>query len=188
VLGDVMGKKWKAWYFAVAYAGYVRSSVRIALRSEQEISASDILQRVNESVFHDERISEVFVTLTILILDNKKKTIQYAGAGDLPLLHKSGENVKTIESKGLLLGFDADAQYNDNEINLNSGDEIFLFTDGIIESRNPEGEMYTKERVEESLKEIPEGKDSMTVIKDKFINFTASKFEDDISLIAIKVL
>lgn len=188
VLGDVMGKKWKAWYFAVAYAGYVRSSVRIALRSEKEISSSSILERVNESVYHDERISEVFVTLTILLLDNNKRTIQYAGAGDLPLLYKSKNEIKTIESNGLLLGFDANAKYNDINIEINSGDELFLFTDGIIESRDPDGEMYTKERIEDSIKEVLSDSETFNVIKEKFVAFTHEKFEDDISLIGIKIL
>ena len=36
ILGDVMGKKWGAWYFAFAYASYVRSAMRVVLQTGKE--------------------------------------------------------------------------------------------------------------------------------------------------------
>ncbi len=185
VLGDVMGKKWKAWYFAVAYAGYVRSAVRFALNSNTEILPSKILESVNSSVFHDERIAEVFITLSILILDNNSKVIIYSGAGDLPLIFK-GKETKLISSRGLLLGFSETPEYDDIVIKTETNDELFLFTDGIIESRNPEGEMYGKDRLLKMIETLDSSKDSLTGIKENFSEFTQNKFEDDVSIISIK--
>jgi len=185
VLGDVMGKKWKAWYFAVAYAGYVRSAVRFALRADTEIQPSIILERVNNSVFHDERIADVFITLSILVLNNKSKIISYAGAGDLPLILK-GKETKFISSRGLLLGFSENPEYEDYIIETKPGDELFLFTDGIIESRNPAGEMYGKDRLIEMIKNLPASDNSLAQIKSKFSDFTKNKFEDDVTIISVK--
>jgi len=185
VLGDIMGKKWKAWYFAVAYAGYVRSAVRFALSNNTKILPSVILESVNQSVFHDERIAEVFITLSILVLDNKSKIISYAGAGDLPIIHKSKET-KFISSRGLLLGFSDKPEYNDLVINIKPNDELFLFTDGIIESRNPSGEMYGQDRLLEFIDNLDSKHDSIEQIKSKFSEFTQNKFEDDVTLISIK--
>ncbi|MBZ0178181.1 MAG: fused response regulator/phosphatase [Melioribacteraceae bacterium] len=187
VLGDVMGKKWKAWYFAVAYAGYVRSAVRFALKSETTVSPAEILAKVNESVHNDERIAEVFITLSVLVLDNKNKTVTYAGAGDLPILLKSNE-VKLIESHGLLLGFDANAKYKDNLVKLNSGEEIILFTDGLIESRNPSGELYGNERLIDAASRAEKSDDLLEFIKSDFNSFTNNVYEDDFSLISIKAV
>lgn len=187
VLGDVMGKKWKAWYFAVAYAGYVRSAVRFAIKSEATVSPAEILAKVNESVNNDERISEVFITLSVLLLNNKNKTVTYAGAGDLPILLKT-DGVKLIESHGLLLGFDANAKYKDNLVQLNSGDEIILFTDGLIESRNPLGELYGNERLIDTASRAERSDDLLEFIKSDFNSFTNNVYEDDFSLISIKAV
>jgi len=187
ILGDVMGKKWGAWYFAVAYAGYVRSAIRFALQTVQDLSPAQIISKVNESVYKDERISEVFITLSVLIINNKTNKVKYSGAGDLPLIYKK-DKVDYILSRGLLLGFDGTSEYQDHEIDLNSGDELFLLTDGIMESRNPWGEQFGNEGFLKALNQSDAGSDSIEVIKKAFSEHTDGKYEDDVSLIEIKKL
>ncbi len=185
VFGDVMGKRWGAWYFAVAYAGYVRSATRFVLESAKEITPSAILQKVNESVYKDERISEVFITLSVIILNNKNRIAKYSGAGDLPLFFKSSNKVEKIHSGGLLLGFSQSGEYEDYEIKLNSGDELFLVTDGIIEARNRDGDLYQEEKFAEFLKKINANEDSLEQIKKELLDYTGEEFDDDVSVIAI---
>ncbi len=187
VLGDVMGKRWGAWYFAVAYAGYVRSATRFVLESVKENKPSDILHKVNESVFKDERISEVFITLSIILLDKKNKRAKYSGAGDLPIFYKSRET-QLIQSSGLLLGFNKSGDYDDYEIQLNSGDEIFLVTDGITEARNKAGELYGQDRLIEFINNMNPAEDSIEQIKKEIFDFTGGDFDDDVSLITVKML
>ncbi len=187
ILGDVMGKRWGAWYFAVAYAGYVRSAARFVIESSHEYLPSHILQKVNESVYMDERISEVFITLSVIILDKKNMVAKYAGAGDLPIIYKSNE-VLRIESKGVLLGFSKSGEYEDIEMKLNSGDELFLATDGITEARNKAGEFYRAEKFEKFLGNLNPGEDSIEQIKKEIFAFTENELEDDVSVIAVKVL
>ncbi len=187
VLGDVMGKRWGAWYFAVAYAGYVRSATRFVLESSKNYSPSKILQKVNDSVYKDERISEVFITLSIVLLDKQNKIAKYSGAGDLPIIYK-GKEVKTYYSKGLLLGFSKDGEYEDHEINLSPGDQIILATDGITESRNKQGELYGEERFLEFVKNMNIDADAIQFIKDEVLTYTDNELEDDLSVIAIKAM
>jgi sigma-B regulation protein RsbU (phosphoserine phosphatase) len=185
VLGDVMGKKWGAWYFAVAYAGYVRSAIRFAVQSGADLTAHEIMKKVNESVYKDERISEVFVTLSVVMLDRSTNTATYCGAGDLPLLFHRGNEVVTHKSQGLLLGFNLEGGYSDIEFELNKDDEIFLITDGIIESRNSEGEGMEIEGLIKLINDNP-GTDSVEHLKNKFTEYTNGNYEDDVSLIYIK--
>lgn len=185
ILGDVMGKKWGAWYFAVAYAGYVRSAVRFALQSVEDLSPAKIISKVNESVFKDERIAEVFITLSVIIINNKTNKIKYSGAGDLPLVYRK-DKVDFILSKGLLLGFDESSEYKDHELDLVPGDELFLLTDGIMESRNHSAEQFGHEGFLNALKDSPEGADSIEAVKKSFNDHTEGKYEDDVSLIEIK--
>ena len=188
VLGDVMGKRWGAWYFAFAYAGYVRSALRMVLQSAQIISPGEILQQVNQSVYKDAKVAEVFATLSIIILDKKNKILKYSGAGDLPIIFKcytSGE-VKKISADGLLLGFAEQGNYSTEEINLSNGDQIFIMTDGIIESRNKDGEQFGKSALQTVLGSLDPDIDSLQKLKREFENFNGGIFEDDISLITIK--
>lgn len=186
VLGDVMGKKWGAWYFAVAYAGYVRSAIRFAIQTEKDTTASQIMSKVNESVFHDERISEVFVTLSLVLIDKKNKTASYSGAGDLPLIYHDQTEIKLIQSKGLLLGFRLDGKFEDIKIDLKSNDSIFLITDGIIESRNKEsGKPFGADGIINAVMNSNEENKLETIIRE-FQSFTQGDFEDDVSIIGIK--
>lgn len=186
VLGDVMGKKWGAWYFAVAYAGYVRSAIRFAITDEKETTASRIMNKVNESVYNDERISEVFVTLSLVLIDRKNKTASYSGAGDLPLLYYDQTEVRQIHSKGSLLGFNLDGNFEDTKIYLKSNDNIFVITDGIIESRNKEtGIAFGTEGINNAVMNSNEENKLESIIKE-FQLFTEGDFEDDVSIIEIK--
>ena len=189
ILGDVMGKKWGAWYFAFAYAGYIRTALRGVLQSSQKYSPSVILSEVNKSVYKDAKVSEVFTTISIVILDNKNLTASYAGAGDLPLLYKnSSENtVKSIQSKGMLLGFSDEGEYEDTLINLNKSDSLLLITDGIIETRNVGDEQFGSKRLLEGIQSATNGQDELEVIREGITEFSGGNFGDDISLISITV-
>ncbi len=187
LLGDVMGKRWGAWYFAVAYAGYVRSATRFVLESAKENRPSEILHKVNEAVFNDERISEVFITLSVLVLDRKNKIVRYSGAGDLPIVYKSNE-AQLIHSTGLLLGFNKSGQYEDHEIKIKSGDEIYIVTDGITEARNKEGELYGHERLVKFIDSIGSNEEPVEKMKTEILDFSGGELEDDVSFISIKVL
>lgn len=186
ILGDVMGKRWNAWYFAVAYAGYVRSSIRFAMASSTDIKPGEIIARVNESVYKDERISEVFITLTVVILDKKNKTLRYSGAGDLPVIIKS-DKLNSLHTSGVLLGFSDGSVYDNIEVQLKQGDEIYMFTDGITEARNKEGKMLEEQGIINIIESIKPEENQIEAIQNAFKEYTSNEFDDDLSLITIRV-
>ncbi len=190
ILGDVMGKKWGAWYFALAYAGYVRSAIRIVLQSAAEYSPKEILEQVNQSVYKDAKVSEVFATLSIIILNNKTKIAKYSGAGDLPILLRKADTgeVEKIASRGKLLGFRPDGGYEDKVINLSINDTIIMLTDGIIESRNSTGEQFGLDNLTTVIQKTKNDETVMSTIRKEFASYTDEKYEDDISLVLIKTL
>lgn len=187
ILGDVMGKKWGAWYFAFAYAGYVRSALRSVFQSSDSFSPSILLNEVNKSVFIDAKVSEVFSTISVVILDNKNLKATYTGAGDLPLIYKSNNSVSSIKSKGMLLGFSLDGEYEDVTLELSKGDILVLTTDGIIETRNDEGKQFGLAGLTDQLQSTPSDQDFVNIIKQNITGFAAGRFDDDVSLILIKV-
>ena len=189
ILGDVMGKKWGAWYFTFAYAGYIRSSVRMVLQNTEDFVPSKILEQVNKSVHQDSKVSEVFTTLSIVILNKKNMTLKYSGAGDLPLLYKENSTgkIEKISTQGSLLGFTEDGKFEDAIVNLKNGDSFFMVTDGIMESRNSSGEAFGKSKFHQILSETDSHDDSLAKLKGEFELFTGGQFEDDVSMISIRV-
>ena len=159
------------------------------LQSSEAYSPSKIIHEVNQSVYSDAKVSEVFSTISIVILNNKDLTASYTGAGDLPLLHKSlsQNSVNSISSKGTLLGFSNNGEYEDQTIKLNKGDTVLLTTDGLIETRNKANEQFGTKRLFNLVNSTFEQRNELDIIKKKFNVFANDKFEDDISLIAIQV-
>lgn len=190
IIGDVMGKKWGAWYFAFAYAGYVRSAIRVVLQSSQELTSASILQKVNESIYQDAKVSEVFATLSILLINKKNKTAQYSGAGDFPVIYKNSQAKEIVElhSKGLLLGFSFDGDYSEVNVELGKDDILFLTTDGLIESRNSSGESFGSDRLKMLLNNLSGQPDYFALLKEQMQAFSASNFEDDLSIVCIRCL
>ncbi len=188
ILGDVMGKKWGAWFFAFAYAGYVRTALRMILQRAEEFSPAQILKQVNKSVYDDAKISEVFATLSIVVINKDTKIVKYAGAGDLPILYKNSEKgtVEKLISGGSLLGFSSNGVFEDLEIKLQPDDFILMLTDGVIESRSADGEPLGSDRLMETLKTIQLTENPLIEIVKDINDFTGGKYDDDISLISIK--
>jgi len=188
ILGDVMGKKWGAWFFAFAYAGYVRTALRMVLQRAEEYSPAQILKQVNKSVYDDAKISEVFATLSIVVINKETKTVKYAGAGDLPILYRNSKKgtVEKLISGGSLLGFNPGGDFDELEIRLEHDDFIMMLTDGVIESRNVHGEPMKSNHLVELVGRIRLDEDPLNEIVKGIVEFTGGSYEDDISLISIK--
>ena len=188
VLGDIMGKKWGAWFFAFSFIGYIRSAIRVVLKNYADATSADILNKVNETVYADAKISEIFTTVSIIVIDNKKFTAQYSGAGDLPAIHFDAYSriVEQKKSDGLLLGLSDDGLYNPVEIPLAKGDSLFLYTDGIVESRGINGDQFGNKLLLSTIAETPEKQSPFDYLKDTFSKYTENHFEDDVSLVQIK--
>jgi len=187
ILGDVMGKKWGAWYFAYAYAGYIRSAIHSTIQEGDFSSPGKIISKVNKMVYHDSKISEVFSTLSVAVLDKKNMTLKYSGAGDMPMFYKgknSGE-IKRNDSNGLLLGYNHDAVFDDITIKMSSGDVVIITTDGILESRDNSGKTFGLSRLIKVIQSDNFNDSPLETLKDEIKNFNQSRFDDDVSVIAI---
>lgn len=185
-LGDVMGKKWGAWYFAVAYAGYIRSSIRMILQHTKTASPGEILAEVNKAIANDAKISEIFTTLSVISIDSQSNEVSYSGAGDLPLvlLREDGTH-EMISSEGILLGFDKDADYKSTVTKLNPNDTLILMTDGILESVNSEGKPFGESGLEKALDTIQKQNDKFLSFQKEFTLFTQGNFDDDVTLVTV---
>ena len=136
----------------------------------------------------------MFMTMVMLKWDHLKKKMTYVGAGhEYLLIYRSATG--QVESKpagGVALGMvpDNSKLVKEQEVNLEDGDMIIVYTDGITEAKNDKGEMFGVERLIESIKKYaaqygPEGVTHHTAID--FSQYVGDhEQEDDITLMVIK--
>ncbi len=134
VIGDLMGKKWKAWFYTFTYLSYIRAAIRFSVITA-DTSLADTLQQINAVVCQDEGLDNILSSLSLMRIEKLTGRVIYSGAGDLPLLHfRSGtQELLQVKSTGMLLGVLPDGFYTEQEIALAPADELYIFTDGLID-------------------------------------------------------
>jgi sigma-B regulation protein RsbU (phosphoserine phosphatase) len=190
ILGDVMGKKWGAWYFAYAYAGYIRSVIHSIIEDGDVSSPGKIISRVNKLVYQDSKISEVFSTLSVIIINKRDMSLKYSGAGDLPMFYKNkltGE-IKRVDSKGFLLGYNKETAYQDAALQLSTGDTVLMTTDGVIDCSDTSGNRFGISKLVKTLQKESFGNSPINSLKEDLEYFNQQKFDDDVSVISISAM
>jgi len=186
VLGDIMGKKWKAWFYTFTYLSYIRAAVRFSV-SDTDNSTASILQKINKVIYHDEGLRDILSSVSLIRVDKQNGQLNYAGAGDLPLLHyhTATQQLTPVDSSGLLLGLLPDGNYTEQTINLNKGDELFIFTDGLIDFAFGDGKKSDYQAFAVKLQQHIADKQSFTKLKDK-LQQQSAQLVDDSSIICIQ--
>jgi sigma-B regulation protein RsbU (phosphoserine phosphatase) len=131
-----------------------------------------------------------FVTAFYGLYDSKTRRLIYARAGhNSPRLLRDGIIQSLDGDGGLPLGLFEDSEYGEGVETLKPGDSLMLYTDGIIEARDPAGEMYGVERLDEAL--IAGGRNAttaMTRVLETLEEFTGgAALLDDRTLLALAV-
>lgn len=180
-IADVVGKSVSA---ALLMAS-VQATVR-AFAPDAESPAS-LCTRVN-SVLCNNIASGKFVTMFYGVLDADKGTFEYSNAGHLyPVVVNGGAKSRQLNDGGALLGVLPDWKYTDSTIQLNAGDRLLLFTDGITEAASAGGEEFGEERVatiaeRHALRSAGEIKNQLLADVKEFCD---SQLQDDATLIVV---
>ncbi len=99
-------------------------------------------------------ITEQYFTLLYGILDRKSLEFCYVSAGHPPIIHHAYKAFPRIMYKtSPAIGFIAGFEYQEHSIYLKSGDRLYLYTDGIIETRNAEKQFFGEKRFADALTE-----------------------------------
>jgi sigma-B regulation protein RsbU (phosphoserine phosphatase) len=182
IVGDIMGKKWDAWFVSFAYISYLRSTIRHVIENFTNPDPADILTSLNDSILADNKLGNFFLSASIVLIDENKKTISFSGAGSLPMLQVDNKSdLKTYSSEGINLGILQDGSYDTSIINYKEGDKFYLYTDGLIEIYNPEKELLGFNKFKSILTENLDIFKTMDCIK----SFGGNKFDDDVTMVSI---
>ena len=120
------------------------------------------------------------------------RILSYANAGHNPaLLLRRGElSCTELDAEGLILGVNRVVTFEEKSIQMQGGDLLFLYTDGIIESESPEGQLFGIGRLCTILAEVFEDSPETIierVLKEVSDYTTSPTLHDDISIVVMKV-
>jgi phosphoserine phosphatase RsbU/P len=184
VIADVADKGIPAALFMALSRTVIRTS---ALGGRRPAA---VLTRANSMIAGDSQ-SDMFLTACYITLDLTTGRIVVANAGhNRPFLHRASDGAcAEIKTRGLVLGAFEEISLEEREISLDLGDLILLYSDGVTDAVNAQGEMFGEERLREEL--LKHAGLSAQVLLDTLLSaiddFTGGAAQyDDMTLVAVR--
>jgi serine phosphatase RsbU (regulator of sigma subunit) len=183
-IGDVSGKGIPAALFMAV------TKTLIKAKTSKGMYPDEILSCVNKELCVDNDAS-MFVTIFCGILNTRTGEILYCNGGhNPPYIFTKSRGVEILGSKtGMALGVYEEAKHTTRTVTLAPGDSIFLYTDGVTEAMDINGNFYTDERLKkflENQKIIDIEERLRTTLNDLKIFASGAPQADDITLMEIK--
>lgn len=192
VIGDVTDKG--------VPAALVMASTRATLRGvafdynssqigtpEQHMTPGDVLARANDLIVPDIP-PKMFITCFYAILDPKTGILQYANAGhDVPYVRR-GNSFLELRARGMPLGLLPGMPYEVQELQLEPGDSILFYSDGLVEAHNTAREMFGFPRLSEYVASHTGGAALIQSVLEDLEIFTGPNWEqeDDVTLVTLQ--
>ena len=183
---DVVGKGIRASLLMAA----LRALLHAHASNIYEIS--EVIERVNRDMCAD-TLSSDFATMFYGVLDVKSRRLTYTNAGHPPALLVRDRSCERLTTGGTIIGMDESLQWERESLDLQSGDVVLMYTDGLLEAMNFKDQAFGRQRIEAALLEaIDQGYNAQAIIKHvlwQMRRFAGlQKRFDDTTLVVIKVL
>ncbi|WP_139999758.1 PP2C family protein-serine/threonine phosphatase [Paenibacillus paridis] len=183
-LGDVSDKGMPAALFMSGLMIWIKA------KASGHHSPAAIIGQINREISNED--STMFATIFLAILNTKTGKMIYCDGGHCTPYVLSGNQISELHGvKSLPIGIFADTEYTDCEIQLHSGDSIVLYTDGITEAENANGEWFGTERLRQALQHATDKSPAIIteILRQEVLKFSNHFAQsDDIAMMAIKYL
>ena len=183
VIADVSGKGVPAALFMMISKTVVQNFAMLG------IGAAEVLKRANDALCAQNKM-EMFVTTWIGILELSTGKMTCASAGhEYPAICRGGKFELFKDKHGFVLGGMEGARYRDYELQLEPGDKIFVYTDGVPEATSANTELFGTDRMLDALNSAPGAspKETLRVVRaavDEFVG-AAPQF-DDLTMLCVE--
>ena len=184
-------------FYMLDACGHGISAALIAAAASQSLHSADQLKISRpeivlnglDRVFPFERFESYF-TIGYATIDTDSGLLAYSNAGHPPLLlQRTDGNMEILDYHGPVIGIGSGETFGQKETHLKPGDKLILYTDGILDHTNANGERFGKKRLYSTLQKHRDEplQRTMQLIKDSLDNFANSdESDDDISLLMIE--
>lgn len=185
-IGDVSGKGTPASLLMANVQATIRALAPFGL------SLGDATGRVNNIITANTG-NEKFITFFWGILDPADRSYRYVNAGhNPPYVLRADGRIEQLTEGGLILGvMQTMVPYQEGQIRLEAGDAVVLYTDGVSEAMNLQGEDYGDERLEQFLRSLHHGsaQEIVDALRAELASYTAGAPQsDDITIVVIRCM
>ncbi|MBB5056164.1 sigma-B regulation protein RsbU (phosphoserine phosphatase) [Granulicella aggregans] len=181
-LGDVSGKG--------ISSALLMATLRASLRTlilDNDLSPTQLVFKLNRLI-HEASAENRFATFAVFFYKPRSRSLTYVNAGHNPPLLLRGKEVIRLESGGPVLGLFPDCTYEQETIQIEPGDLLLVYSDGVTESINPAGDEWCEEGLIAAMRHRRKG--ATAVVEDVFKSlqvFAAGTPQpDDITLLAFE--
>jgi len=172
-------------------AALLMSNLQAAVRglASPSLSPAGLCQRLNSLVCHN-TANDRFITFFYAELDGPSRTLRYSNAGHNPpiVVHRDGSHARLQEGGGVL-GIFPQQSFSTGTAELAAGDRVILFTDGVTEAHDAEGEEFGEARLLELLQEHRAAAPS--ALQERILSaagsFSRGHWHDDATLLVLAV-
>lgn len=184
VIADVSGKGIPAALFMMISKTLIKSTAQSGL------SPKEVLEKVNNQLCENNE-AQMFVTVWLGIVELSTGKMKCANAGhEYPAIYRNGSDFEIYHDKhGFVLAGMEGLTYSEYEIELKSGDIVYVYTDGVAEATDSNNNLYGLERMIDALNNCPEKTPDAI---DKYVRTDIDKFVgsaeqfDDITMLCFK--
>jgi anti-sigma regulatory factor (Ser/Thr protein kinase)/GAF domain-containing protein len=169
VIADVMGKGIPAAMFAAILRSLVRAAPELGPKP------AALLTRANRLLYADLSGVDMFITAQLMFVDPVRRLLVTASAGHCPALLAApdADQVKPISPEGMPLGILPDAHFAEEPMTFPRKGCVLLYTDGLTEARNPQGELFGQQRLAEWLGRAAAGAPTAQALRAQLVDTLA---------------
>lgn len=138
-------------------AALLSSMLQASLRTQAMTvpSSASILKNINSLVYRSTSVAQ-FATFFLARVDERAMTLTFTNAGhNYPIVFKRDGTRATLERGGTVVGILEHVEFEEETIQLEPGDRVLFYTDGINEASRADGELYGEDRIVECIRTLP---------------------------------
>jgi hypothetical protein len=175
-------------------AALLSSMLQASLRTQAGAVASPAaIMRTMNSLACQRTSTGQFATFFLAAIHEPTMTLRYTNGGhNFPLLLRADGSRRTLEVGGTVIGMLEEMPFEEEAIELKSGDRLVVYTDGVTEAARGDHEMFGEERLIALLENSPRGDSAEQLVKSVLNGVTEFLGEiepgDDITVMALRVL
>ncbi|MDA3937988.1 MAG: fused response regulator/phosphatase [Spirochaetia bacterium] len=187
LLGDVAGHGLKAAFITtilktIIFSEYVRNN------QDKGISPADFLKWLNKRISLElSQFPDMLITFVALVVNPEEKKITFSNAGQSHFYLVRGNKVHPIHDEGLCLNITDDPNYRNKSFKIETGDQIYMFTDGLIEVGENKSNLSQELTGQLLLDETGKKSGPKEIIESFRSISTEGVFYDDITLLSIRI-
>ncbi|MBQ8482098.1 MAG: SpoIIE family protein phosphatase [Alphaproteobacteria bacterium] len=181
LVADVSGKGIPAALYMMTAKALIKNTAKSGMK------ISKVFALVNNELCNG-NLANMFVTAFLAVLNLKTGVLEYVNAGHNPPFVYDENGYRIMEVKrNMVLGGLENISYVSEQLQMQKGQRLFLYTDGVSEAQNNDGEFYGEERIGNILRQdMQSPRHTITLVQNDVSNFVAgAEQSDDITMLEL---